>query len=173
MSGLSLPPNPSFPSPGSAFASGTLVSREGPWLFQLLSAQLGQLLSQPEVEEEQRAGSYAFSLLPAEPVCTPLECGARLCLSSPSPGSYPIFLWHTLPDLIPQSGVTMVGFPSSPPQGRGGGLAAGAVLTMALWLVVVLKTPVGCLILVLIVKTGWHRMWDLQVGLIVGGRYGI
>lgn len=44
---------------------------------------------------------------------------------------------------------------------------------MALWLVVVLKTPVGCLILVLIVKTGWHRMWDLQVGLIVGGRYGI
>lgn len=86
-----------FPSPGSAFASGTLVSREGPWLFQLLSAQLGQLLSQPEVEEEQRAGSYAFSLLPAEPVCTPLECGARLCLSSLSPGSYPIsFGSHSL-----------------------------------------------------------------------------
>lgn len=148
MSGLSLPPDPSFPSPGSAFASGTLVSREGPWLFQLLSAQLGQLLSQPEVEEEQRTGSYALFLLPAEPVCTPLKYGARLCLSSLSPGSYPIFLWLTLPDLIPQSGVTMAGFPSSPPQGHGGRHAAGAALTMALWLVAVWKTPVGCLALV-------------------------
>lgn len=156
MSGLPLPPDPSFPSPGSAFASGTLVSREGPWLIQLLSAQLGQLLSQPEVEEEQRVGSYALFLLPAEPVCTPLECGARLCLSSLSPGSYPIFLWLTLPDLIPQSGVTMVGFPSSPPQGHGGGHAAGAVLTMALWLVAVWKTPVGCLVLVLDVKMGCY-----------------
>lgn len=154
MPGLSLPPDPSFPSPGSAFASGTLVSREGPWLFQLLSAQLGQLLSQPEVEEEQRVGSYALSLLPAEPVCTPLECGARLCLSSLSPSSYPIFLRLTLPDLISQSGMTMVGFPSSPSQGHGGGHAAGAALTMALWLVAVLKTPVGCLFLVLDVKMG-------------------
>lgn len=63
----------------------------------------------------------------------------------------------------------MVGFPSSPSQGHGGGLAAGVVLPMALWL----KTPVGCLILVLVVKMGWLWMWDLQVGLIVGGCYGI
>lgn len=140
--GLPLPQGPLFPEKALGFFLPSWVS------------------SSPSLRlRRSRERVLMPSLLPAEPVCIPLECGARLCLSSLSPGSYPIFLWLTLLDLIPQSGVTMVGFPSSPPQGHRGGHAAGAVLTMALWLVAVLKTPVGCLVLV--VKMGWHRMWDL------------
>lgn len=43
-----------------------------------------------------------------------------------SPGSHPISLWLTLPDLIAQSGVTVVEVPSSPPRGHGGGHEAGS-----------------------------------------------
>lgn len=62
----------------------------------LFFALLGQLLAQPEAEEELGEGTHTFSLLRAEPVCTPLECGARLCLSSLSPGSELLSFAHTL-----------------------------------------------------------------------------
>lgn len=157
--GLPLPQGPLFPEKALGFSSCFLPS----WVSSSPSLRLRR--------SRERILMPSLSFLQswfAHPSSVGLDCAL-----APSPGSYPIFLWLTLPDLIPQSGVTMVGFPSSPSQGHGGGLATGAVLPMALWPEALLKTPVRCLILVLVVKMGWLRMWDLQVGLIVGGRYGI
>lgn len=75
-----LPLLPGLPTPALG-----LHLPQGP----LFPGEKGQLLIQSE--------AFLFSLLLAEPVCTPLECGARLCLSSLSPDSEPPFLQLTLP----------------------------------------------------------------------------